>query len=41
MRLNLKKKKNIQFAGLFPPNEIQFPLTEIQFPLTENQFPLK
>ena len=30
----------IQFAGLFPPNTIQFSLTEIQFPLTEIQYPL-
>ena len=30
---------SIPFAGLFPPNEIQFPLTENKFPSTENQFP--
>ena len=30
----------IPFAGLFPPNEIQFPLAENQFPLNEIQFPI-
>ena len=30
---------SIPFAGLFPPNEIQFPLTENKYPSTENQFP--